>query len=664
MRASIESDQRISRLAMAAVVAIGAAVGNDLFARRARIDVDSAWQTLSPELRAAGREDALAGPSHLSLEFSGLDDGDSVELILAARPGLGPLTAVAFRGHDPAAHAVLGETSVTIRVPPARGSQITIDVTAPSDAPRRPVYLFHLLGIVVERTGLWPSVRPWLPALVALGLCAWLWRLPGRLAGALWVLLGVTLTTALVPDRIASLASDGRWVWLCGLITLLVALKIAAEPRFRAITKASLAIGVLLLVAVAAHVPRVNGPPAWEWPWQRLDFVTTFGAALVAAIPLFAARALRRPGGPRLAFLLALVSSGVALSASAAMAILPGGLDRMHSIIEDPVVTSYYTDAAVLAHEPDWLATYPRRLPSLHLHTKTKPAGPVLFYVALIRALGEGSMAAAIGGLLIAAGAALAVPATYLLARELGESLDVAFEAACAVALAPSLLLFFPEFDQAFPMITCGLLILWSRAAGGSRGAALCAGLLASFATFFSYSLMTLGVSGLVISARRVRQSVEALAWGLGTALCAYALLHLASGYDPMATFRVALANQARSTAQLDRHYLDGLLSDPWDFMMGAGWLTALLACATLFRLWRSKERNLPAALAVAQIGIVYLSGLVSIETARVWLFLTPLVAIPAGRELATWSAEERSALYVMMVMLLAAVNQNMTFLF
>jgi len=341
----------------------------------------------------------------------------------------------------------------------------------------------------------------------------------------------------------------------------------------------------------------------------------------------------------------------------------PSGLDRMHAVIESPGITAYYTDAQALVNEPGWLASFPERLWGLHVHSRTKPPGPILFYMALIRLFGPGSASAIVGALLIALAAGAAVPAVYVLARELEQPPEAAFEAACATALGPSLILFFPELDQAFPLLTCLLLIAWSRAVNGSRAAMVAFGVGAFVALLFSYSFLVLGVAGLAIAGRQPRRAVRAALVGAAVLVAAHVLLYVFTGFDPIATFRAAVANQARLSVTWGRRYLPAVLHDPLDFALGAGWVAALLAVITVVRAWRSRERDAPATIGLLQVAIVDLTGLLRVEAARVWLLLTPFVAIPAGRELARWTEAERRAAYAAMVLLLAALAQNMTFI-
>jgi hypothetical protein len=55
---------------------------------------------------------------------------------------------------------------------------------------------------------------------------------------------------------------------------------------------------------------------------------------------------------------------------------------------------------------------------------------------------------------------------------------------------------------------------------------------------------------------------------------------------------------------------------------------------------------------------------LLQLETARVWNFMMPLVMLPAGLELARWNRPWRAAVYATMVFVLAAVCQNVKFIY
>jgi hypothetical protein len=69
------------------------------------------------------------------------------------------------------------------------------------------------------------------------------------------------------------------------------------------------------------------------------------------------------------------------------------------------------------------------------------------------------------------------------------------------------------------------------------------------------------------------------------------------------------------------------------------------------------------ALAALAAPIIVALTGLLAAETARVWIFLMPLVAFPAALELARWRLRERVAVYVLLFGGAIAVYANAAFI-
>ena len=57
------------------------------------------------------------------------------------------------------------------------------------------------------------------------------------------------------------------------------------------------------------------------------------------------------------------------------------------------------------------------------------------------------------------------------------------------------------------------------------------------------------------------------------------------------------------------------------------------------------------------------LTGLLRCETSRVWLFLQPLVMLALGLELSRWNGWARAVVFTCLVLLTAAVAQNMELL-
>ena len=429
-------------------------------------------------------------------------------------------------------------------------------------------------------------------------------------------------------------------------------------------------------VALALHVEPLNGPWYWQWPWRRIDALRIVPAMALAALPFFAAQWLRARGTLGDGGALALVALSTFLLEGVAIAIQGPGfeLGRIVFAVQHPVITSYFTDAMALDGVAASLARYPELMGELHLHSINKPPGPVLYYKGWL-ALLTPFRAALLGGLAIGVLAAAAVPATFALARRLGAGREAAFAAASYLALCPGLVLFFPEFDQAYPLLTCGLVGSLSLALDTGRARwALALGGLLFVAAFFSFGLGVLGVFmagqvGVWLWRNKGRDRVRVARPLLLAGLCLAALygaLYLATGYDPMATFDAAVANQARHSLTLGRPWPATVVFDLWDFALGTGWMSFLLVGFWLARRRGARPRletDPMVWLVVAQVAVVAVGGLIPVETARVWLFLVPLWVLPVGLELARFRPAARLSVFVALWVLLVLVGQNLVFL-
>jgi hypothetical protein len=100
------------------------------------------------------------------------------------------------------------------------------------------------------------------------------------------------------------------------------------------------------------------------------------------------------------------------------------------------------------------------------------------------------------------------------------------------------------------------------------------------------------------------------------------------------------------------------------DFVLGAGWIALPLAAYALGRAVRGTSRHLLTVvlLCLAQPVVVALLGLIPTETARVWLFMLPLLMVPVGLTLARWNAAPRAAAYLCLWLILVATCQHMSF--
>jgi hypothetical protein len=313
-------------------------------------------------------------------------------------------------------------------------------------------------------------------------------------------------------------------------------------------------------------------------------------------------------------------------------------------------------------------------MPSFHLHSLNKPPLPILYYVLFTKVFGYDLDAALAAGIGVGILATLSVPATYVLIRTLAKRSDAAFHGASFIALSPSLVLFFPELDQVFPVLSCALLVTWARAlGGGERRAALLFGLALLVASVTSYSFLVLGVflalySTVTLLPRpRGSQLARALAQtaiALASFLALQAVLVLATGYRPWQTFRTALGNQERLLASIPRPYPQTILFDLTDFALGAGWIAVPLVAYYFYAARKSLLGRTPllAAAGLAQVAVVAAAALLPGETARVWLFLLPLLMLPIGLELARWTLPARLLVYLCLWCLTTVIAKNMRF--
>lgn len=444
---------------------------------------------------------------------------------------------------------------------------------------------------------------------------------------------------------------------------------------FNGRTQSVLAATAVLAVLIAAHVPLVNGPWYFPWPWRRLPAEDIFPPLAIGFVLFVVAQRIHDRGKMHVSVALAALMLAMLAMASLAVSVqsTPFGLDRFSRIISSPIATAYYADAVRLSAVERWLAQFHLLSPQLYAHSMTKPPGPILVASAFVRWTDAPALML---GLAITAVSALSIPATYVMSRVLGADKQAAFASASLMALSPGLVLFCPEFDQVYPILSCGMIVSWVASLERQRLAyAALFGVFLAVATFMAYNLLVLGALLALYSLawllraqgrHAVRLVVHVIA-ALAVVLMAYSALWLTTRYDPVATFRAALANQARLLEVVQRPYPATILFDLWDFALGVGWLPVGLAAATLAsrmrRGWTSDRTTWAVVLVALQLAIVAVTALLPGETARVWIFMMPLMAFAAGLELAEWRLAERMVVYASMWLLLAVICQNMTFI-
>ncbi len=258
-------------------------------------------------------------------------------------------------------------------------------------------------------------------------------------------------------------------------------------------------------------------------------------------------------------------------------------------------------------------------VPSLPVHAAGHPPGLLL----VLHGLGidsPGGMAA----LCIGVGA-LSGPLAYLLARQVLDERR-ARVAALLLALAPGALLFGATSADAV-YLTLGLLAAWPLAARSWTARAAGAVALAA-GSFFAWSLLAVGAWAAILTLRRegLRQALALSALCAVALLAFHALLHAATGFDPIGTLR-STEEVYRAGIASTRPYWFWLLGSPVAFLVVLGVPLSWLAV-------RALARGETLAVAIfAVIAVAAVLGLTKAETERIWLFLAPFVALAAATE-------------------------------
>jgi hypothetical protein len=444
---------------------------------------------------------------------------------------------------------------------------------------------------------------------------------------------------------------------------------------------AALLIAAVMIGLTIGHVHGVNGPWYWTWPWRRLNAWSLYPVMALASAPFFLAQWIyhRRPIEARRAvFLLMLATFCLQL---AAIGQQPLGIRRVAELVENPNITSYYSAAKVFVNQQrqgvamsDWLQLYPDLLQFMRVHARFKPPGLVLFYVAIIHLFGEGTVGAMVGGVLIGAGSTLAIPATHRLIRTLGRDEHAAFCGASFIALCPSLVLFLPQYDQLYPALAVLLLLGWVASLRvGSDARAVGFGLLLTLATFMSYLLLVVGFSMAVYTilyiAREGRsgllKTLRAAILAIATICACYFFLWVCLGFDPIATFRSITYLQEKDLIHLSRPWPLHIIWDLYDFALGSGWISYVLAGTLMLfglRTLTSEARSL-VLIGLSQIAVVAAASFLPGESARLWMPLLPFLMPATGFELARRPVGHRIAVYTALLVITCAVGQNMIFL-
>jgi hypothetical protein len=444
----------------------------------------------------------------------------------------------------------------------------------------------------------------------------------------------------------------------------------------------TLAVGFVFGVGVINELGPLNGLPAvthWGWPWQDLGTLP-MGLALSLPFLLIAGvlwGANRATNQMRTGRLLAMLAVGLFCMQLFSVLADPRGLERISQIVSSPDATGYFADALRIQYVRDWMSQFHHA--NLTGHARTHPAGPILFYYAFARLFGQ-DLGAFLGGCAVGLLASLGSVVMYSFTGLWTSDRHARLVAGAFFALLPGLTVFFPELDQIFPIFSMLIIYGFVRAVNASQTwylYALAMGIAVFVATFFAYNLLAIGAFPLYYAIywwwRQGRSRAATLtilrtaAAVLTISALLYLLLWATTGYNAPAALRRSLQAQEGVAERLGRFYRISVFADLYDFLLGTG----IIAAPVLWFYFRKARKEFEVnpsgtaltLIALATVLTVNLSGLLRGETARVWLFLQPLVVVPVALQLARLRLSWRLAIFAMQWWLLVVIKAKMSFI-
>src|ERR687895_167985 len=367
------------------------------------------------------------------------------------------------------------------------------------------------------------------------------------------------------------------------------------------------------------------------WDWRPSVRTSALPAAALLALGVWLAPRLRAPAVRPWVFAGAALVLGLALRLALGSA--RAGVDGLWAVYQvgNHEAASEYLPAlpAVDFGALFFLDTFAEIGSSLPVHAIGHPPG-LLLMLHWLGIDGAPGMAA----LTIGAGA-LAIPLTYLLARELLDE-DRARSAALLYVFAPSAVLYgATSADALYATLALAAAIPLALAAGSraAAGALPFGAATLAVVSFFSYANLAIGAWATLLAAQRAglwRAARLAIACGVALAV-SNALLHLATGYDPIGVLRAT-----------ESVYREGIASrrpyEFWLFGSPVAFLCALGLPIAWFALRSAGARHAPAGALVALGIVAAVLGFSKAETERIYQFLVPLACVSAAASLpARW---------------------------
>lgn len=443
--------------------------------------------------------------------------------------------------------------------------------------------------------------------------------------------------------------------------------------RKESISILTVSIGITAILLINLHFAPMNGPEYWEWNWRFVGFFPVL-AYLILPFLLYCYSFYSIGKAHCIVVLTLFTASNFLLQLSGIMAEPIYSYKAIFHIVNNPFTISYYTDALKITDLNNWLGNFP--LQQLELHSRTHPPGPILFYYATVKLFGTYYGAYA-GAIIIGALGSASVLFIYQFASMWELDSRTRLTICAYYTLIPGLVLFFPEFDQIYPLFAMFMLYLWHAVMTRSAKYLLPFSVVLFICIFFAYNLLTIGMPLALMSLYFIYSAddkIKAL-WRLTVyatvAITVFAALHFAlfftTGHNSFLVFIKAVQHQNSVIFSPQRPYFFTIFTDLYDFFLGSGYLTipllAIFISRSINKNILSEKYLVYSFLGLASIAAIDLTGLLRCETARVWLFLQPFIVIPAGIELERLKRRSQFAVLLVLFFTLTSIKANMLFI-
>ncbi|MBX3423714.1 MAG: hypothetical protein KF752_19325 [Pirellulaceae bacterium] len=451
-----------------------------------------------------------------------------------------------------------------------------------------------------------------------------------------------------------------------------------------------LAIAALMFSLTIRHTPGVNGPYYWTWPWRELS-TSQWLVMLLCALPAVAMIWLFRNSRlSNTAMLLGWMLAALSLKLGCVWSqATPIGWSYLRDVTLSPDATSYYYDAARIVHtiRTDdaprllWLQHYDElvRTPpphGFHLHTMTKPAGPLGFYVALVLLLGFGPTSMLICSLTLIGLSLLSIPAVYWCIERMTERPECGLMAASLLALTPGYLLFPTKFDPLWVGLGAITVGIWHQAlVRNSHFYSLLLAIPLGLILFVGFQQLTLGLfmallPAIVLSDRPwMDRYVSAVRLGAPPIIVIIVVDWIVNTFLGYSSWRVFQANLFAQSKLMEQPMLAARRApwtagwDVYDFALGSGWILAIVFVMGLVNSQLERRVRQFGWAAGALLAVIAVLALIPAETARCWLFLAvaPLVIVAA--EVNSWPRDRQVVAMGGVLLATLIIHGNMAFI-